>query len=248
MLESNRRGTMVLFAVVGIALLLFAASEAAAPAVMALLVGLYFVFLFAATRYSRAQDMAQSLMTARPKITAAARAATDLAHRGEEGYLADKHLLQDVGLIVDERARGGMSLRYARFVSLDDESIRPYVVINHPRGSYPQRVVVRFEVSDTSGEKQFVYEMYHMLREGENLIIPDYRLRLRNNETLTRTGTWDLQVAVDEAVVAVHQFNMQPSAANRLRQSSDGEVNDRLMAEYENLPASLEELLQNQGR
>jgi hypothetical protein len=80
-----------------------------------------------------------------------------------------------------------------------------------------------------------------MLRPGENLIVPDYRLRLRGNEKLSRIGTWDLTVGVDGHTIGIHNFTMSPSISERLRVMDDGEA--ALPYDEEDLPLSLEELL-----
>jgi hypothetical protein len=244
MFKSNPRGTAVLYLVLAAVIAALVLSNAVAPFIGAALIAAYMLLLWGTARPQSIQQIPEAVpqvmsRVRRPRITAQAKEATSLARRGASYYNED-YLLQDVGMIIDEREHGGLRLHHTRSASLDEESIRPYLVLYHQ--GYPHQIVVRFEMKDAAGHVQFVYEMEHMLRPGENLILPDYRLRLRGNDRLTRTGTWDLAISVDGIVMGMHHFTVAPSTTNRRlhntpRTYEDGE-----------LPLSLEELLrQNQG-
>ncbi len=241
MLQSNPRGTLALYFILAATLTALIVTGSLAPPIGAVLLVAYMAFIWLTARPPRARRLPEALpqmksRMMRPRPTSQAQEATALAR---PSIFADEFMLQDIGLMIDERSRSGLSLRRARLTSLDDESIRPYVVLHHT--SYPRRALLRFEISDAAGHVQFVYEMEQMIRPGENLIIPDYRLRLRGNEKLSRTGTWDLTVSVDGHPIGVHNFSVSPSISERLRVMDDGEA--ALPYDEEDLPVSLEELL-----
>lgn len=241
MLQSNPRGTLALYFILAATLTALIVTGAVAPPIGAGLLVAYMAFIWLTARPQHTRRLPETLpqvksRMVRPRPTSQAQEATALAR---PSVFTNDFMLQDIGLIVDERSRSGLSLRRARLTSLDDESIRPYVVLHHT--SYPRQVLLRFEIGDASGHTQFIYEMEHMLRPGENLIVPDYRLRLRGNEKLSRIGTWDLTVGVDGHTIGIHNFTMSPSISERLRVMDDGEA--ALPYDEEDLPLSLEELL-----
>lgn len=245
MLESNRRGTLFVYFLLAVMILTLIFSSAVVPPVgAALLVG-YFAFVLFTARSLQLPRMPERQ---RPmQITGAAQRAKDRAPGGSS-FLTNPYLLQDIGVIIDERRRDGVALRRARFISLDDESLRPYIVLHYPQSQYPQQVMVRFELTDSQGEARFIYEMDHWLRPGENLILPDYRLPLKGNNQLENTGNWDYTISIDGNILGVHQFNLLPSVSERVRKAgTDGEVDavTRLQMEEQDeaLPLSLEELL-----
>lgn len=157
--------------------------------------------------------------------------------------------LQDVGLLVEEIRKDGLELRQARLLSLDDNSLRPYIVVDAPTYAHPRQSLIRFEIKDAAGYPQFVCEMEHYMRPGENLLLPGYRLPLKGNNRLTHIGKWDLQVWVDGGLVALHPFTLSPSLDERRRQFGlDGEAQVQVALEDDSLPISLEELLSQQRR
>jgi hypothetical protein len=257
MLESNRRGTLVLYFIMAIAILTVIFSGAISPPLGALLLVGLMGFIGLTSRSAALKNIRDAMPETRqartraPQITRAAKTAVDRAPRSNLSILQEPYTLLDIGLIIDERRRDGLSLRHARFISLDDESVRPYLVLYYPNEVFQDQVLIRFEISDAAGNPQFIYEMEHRLRAGENLIVPDYRLLLKGNDKLSNTGGWGLSISVDEKVIGVHHFNLLPPVAERLRQGvTDGEVNPaaRLMVEEDedDLPVSLEELLGSQ--
>jgi hypothetical protein len=104
-------------------------------------------------------------------------------------------------------------------------------------------------MTDATGYVQFVCEMEHYMRPGENLLLPNYRLPLRGNDRLGATGKWDLQAWINGGLVAVHTFSVSPSLEERRKQFGlDGEAQVRLELEQEPVPLSLEDLLAHQQR
>ncbi len=82
--------------------------------------------------------------------------------------------LLDIGLIVDEPRPDGLSLRRGRFISLDDDGLRPFAIVNVPELLANRVGRVRFELRDESGKRRH-YEADKGLQTGENAILPDYR-------------------------------------------------------------------------
>lgn len=250
MFESNRRGTTVLYLVVGLILLtLLATTPIPAPAAAALM-GAYMALIFITARSWQLAAAFPEMTRRTPRITESARLAV---HRvANQSVFLPNYQLQDVGLIIDERRPDGMRLRHSRFLSFDEESIRPYIVLNHHSSQEPEPVLLRFEMNDPDGTARYIYEMEQVLRPGENLIIPDYRLRLRGNTQVNSSvGSWEVGVSINGYTFALHRFNLLPSVADRARQFSvDGEApSARLLLENEEeLPLSLEELLGQHGR
>lgn len=252
MLESNQRGTYVLYFILALAILLLIVTEAAAPPIIALMLVGFMAFIALTARSGTPLSQRIAEQAARPpRITRAGQLASERVPRSVS-ILQDAYLIQDIGLIVDERQRGGISLRQARFMSLDDESVRPYVVIHYPQTGYARSVIMRFEMSDEEGTPQYIYEMDYTIRPGENLILPDYRLPLKTNDKISSAGTWNLILKVDGQDIGIHNFSLMPSTHQVLQVGNDGEIprEARLVMEEEaeeRLPLSLEELLNQQS-
>jgi hypothetical protein len=194
----------------------------------------------------RDQSLTDFLSGKRFSTTEAARHAVEQS-RHRPDYDAYTYTLRDIGMIVDESSREGLKLRQARFISLDDEAVRPYIIVAAPRRFQPQRVLVRYEINDATGKRQFVYEMEYWMRPGENLLLPDYRLPLKGNNRIERTGKWDLQVWINDGLVGIHTFSVSPSLEERRRQfSQDGEAQRAVRLDNDPLPLSLDELLSAQ--
>lgn len=248
MLSANRRGMLFLYLLLGCIIFLVVASGAVIAPIAALLIAAYLGFvglssgawvLNSANKPSR-----KALKSAPLRISRAAQLASENAPP-RSNLTPLPYALQDIGIIIDERRPDGIALRRARYISQEDESIRPYIVVHLPP-EYPSHpVVIRFQIEDAAGEPQFIYDMPYKLRAGENLIVPDYRLPLKGSSKLMTAGTWDVEIRIDEQVMAVHAFSLMAPLAERLRQSGDdGEVNRRLMLdEEEEMPLSLEQLL-----
>lgn len=243
------RSSLVLLAVMTLVLIMLALSGAFQTPVSVAILGVYLCLLVGLLGQKAVQDVRRQISARaprrRPIVTQAAQNA--LARAPSSSILLETFQLQDVGLVIDERVRGGVALRRARFISLDDESLRPYVVIHYPRQDSPRPTIIRFEIRDLRGKAQFVYEMEHILRGGENLIMANYRLPLKDNNKLSAPGHWELHISMDGYLLGVHNFDMLPTMSERIRRASpDGELapKSRLALEQEEpLPVSIEELL-----
>ncbi len=247
MFEINRRGNLAWLLMMTLAAVLFLqAGSTGTLAFISILALLFIIFIANQGRNLSVDDAISRLGIQRFPTTPSARnAKLQASHRHD---FDDYYGLQDVGLIVDEPRSDGLRLHRARTVSMDQEAIRPYLVVNAPRHGHPAQTLIRFEINDSAGQLQFVYEMEYYMRPGENAILPDYRLPLRNNERLERMGKWDLQVWVNGGLLAMHTFTVSPSIEERRRQLGvDGEASQRIEAEYDPVPLSLEELLSQQS-
>jgi hypothetical protein len=250
MFESNRRGNMAwLLAMIFALFVLFNAGALSALAGIVVLT--FFLFAFGALTGSFSplewrNRMIDALPFSRPATTDAARSAMMHAAQRPDFDLAN-YRLADVGLVVEEPRADGLHLREARLVSMDDEAVRPYAVVHAPRQGYPRQTLLRFEIADAAGQLQFVCEVDHWMRPGENLLLPDYRLPLHNNDQLNRMGTWDLHIWVDSGLLAAHHFSVSPSMAERRRQFGlDGEAQVPVSLEQDAAPVALDDLLGQQ--
>ena len=253
MFRQSNRGTYVWLFIVGVALLLaMLAGDMPLAAAAALLAG-YLLLAVAITRNfavgnvvqqftERTNNKAESSETAR-EASARARTSPD--------YEEIVQLL-DIGLIADEQRPDGMSLRRGRFISMDDDGIRPFAIVQVPPLLAEQICRVRFEIRDEKGEMQYVYEDEKWLQAGENALLPDYRLPIRGNKNELQPGAWNVSAIIEGGLIGVHNFSLTPSLAARRRNiSSDGEIRERVwrsQEEDESLPLSLEELLRQQSR
>jgi hypothetical protein len=160
--------------------------------------------------------------------------------------------LMDVGLIVEELRPDGMSLRRGRFISLDDESVRPFAIIHVPSGLSQRLSRIRFEIRDAQNQLRYAFEEEKWLVEGENILLPDYRFPVRKKAAELDAGGWTAQITVDGGLLGVHHFNLSPSLSHLRRQaSSDGELRERVWrseSDDTSLPLSLEELLRQQSK
>ena len=246
MFESNRRGNRVWLVFMVLAALLFLGAGQIGALAIAGIISLFFMMLANNTNSQNRQRQS------RPRIRRVAMSPSARMARSQASHLSDYddyYGLQDVGLIADEPRPDGLQLRRVRLVSLDDEAIRPYIVVDAPRHGHPSQVIVRFEINDSAGHSQFVYEMDYYMRAGENTILPDYRLPLKGNERLNRSGKWDLHIWINGGLMAVHTFSVSPSADERRRQFGiDGEAQEYLEIEHDPIPLSLDELMSQQSK
>ncbi len=253
MLQQSHRGTLVWLLIVGAALgLTLAAGEVAAPLAAVLLV-VYLAVALAVTRSVELGSLLGSLparVVRQPQPTEVAREATARAR----SYPNHEALIQllDTGLIVDEHRPDGLALRRGRFISMDDDGLRPFAIVNVPEALGERLGRFRFEIHDESGQMQYVYEAEKWLNAGENAVLPDYRLPIRSNKTGIAPGAWTVHVLLDSGLLGIHNFSLSPSLSDRLRgASSDGEIRERVWRTEEDdasLPLSLEELLRQQSR
>lgn len=243
MLTKNRRGNLVWVAFIVFAMLLFVGNGALEALLFT--VGIVMFMLAVASARQIKFPQPQRATTAK-EMTAAARAAR--LHSSDRPDYDDYYALRDIGMIIDEQDQHGLSIRRARTLSMDDRAVRPYVVVSAPHdGRHPDQVLVRFEMTDANGASQFIYEMEYYMRPGENAILPDYRLPLKNNQRLGRAGQWDLQVWINGGLLGVHAFTMNPShEIRRIQFTAEGEARGKLMLDEDPIPVSLEELLAQQ--
>lgn len=251
MFQHSYRGTLVWLLIVGVALVLSLAAGGVSTAVGGVLLAAYLLLALFVTRASEIGSLLGSLPTKRePKSSEVAREAMARARR-HPNYDALIRLI-DVGLIVDEQRPDGTSLRRGRFISLDDDGIRPFAIVHVPESLGDRMSLVRFEIRDETGKLQYAYETEKWLQTGENVLLPDYRFPVRRKGKTLEPGGWAAHVIIDEGMLGVHNFNLSASLAARRRQvSSDGELRERVwrtQEEDESLPLSLEELLRQQSR
>lgn len=253
MFQHSRRGTIVWLFIVGMALGLTLMAGGISPAVGMLLVAAYVGLAALVLRnapLTAVLDALPSLANRQPQPTEVAREASVRA-RAHPDYDSLMHLI-DIGLVVDEQRPDGLSLRRGRFISLDDDGIRPFATVHIPRELSEHVAHVRFELRDEQGQPRYVYETEKWLQAGENHLLPNYRLPIRKSAHELTPGGWTAHVIVDGGVIGIHQFSLSPSlAARRQALSSDGELRERVWqsgADDESLPLSLEELLRQQSR
>lgn len=248
MFRLNKRGNIVWLSLMGTASVIMMAAGGGGAIVGLGLLGSLFVGIYRANReprHARLQSVHPLELKKGQTSTNARNASYNVMHHPDyDGY---NYILRDIGLIIDETNRHGIKLRQVRFVSLDDDSIRPYVVLNTRQNFHAQSVIVRFEIRDSAGERQFICEMNYWMRAGDNILLPDYRLPLRNNERIVNHGKWDLQIWINNSIVGIHNFDVSPSIEARRRQfHADGEAQQSIRLESDPVPLSLDELLTDQ--
>jgi hypothetical protein len=254
MFKHSYRGTLVWLFVVGMALVLVMLAEDVPTEVSAALLAAYLGLVVMVTRNAPLGAVLGNLRARVEREQEPTEVAREAAARARSypNYDALIQLL-DVGLIVDEQRPDGMALRRGRFISLDDDAIRPFATIRVPDGLAGHLGHVRFELRDGTGQVRFVYEDEKWLEAGENALLPDYRFPIRKKASELETGGWTALVLVDGGLLGAHHFNLSPSlAARRRAMGTDGEIlRERVWrtdANDESLPLSLEELLRQQSR
>ncbi|HRE46937.1 MAG TPA: hypothetical protein PLD47_04370 [Aggregatilineales bacterium] len=201
----------------------------------------------------RVRDQAQTA-----RMTGAARRASQKA-RARSPYTSDTaHVLADIGLLVNTRRKDSTwNRRVGESASYDDGAIQPYIKLRIEPEIAGQTALIEFEFYDRSGNLQFSHRMQEYLRDGENLILCERQLPLRDNSERGRAGLWDLRVRVNSELVGIHEFSMSTSAAERgealpsREESRSAPHEDRgrhVLAVDEDDPVSLEDLLREQAR
>jgi hypothetical protein len=254
MFRNSYRGTLVWLFIVGVALGFTMLAEEVPNEVGAALLATYLALVLAVARGVDFGNVLGALVARgeqQSEPTEIAREATARA-RAHPDYDALIHLL-DVGLIVDEHRPDGVSLRRGRFISLDDDGVRPFAIIHVPTALGGRLGHVRFEIRDETGQLHYAYEDEKWLQAGENTLLPDYRFPIRKQADQLQAGSWSAHVIIDEGLLGIHHFNLSPSLAARRRlMGADGEIMRervwRTEEEDESLPLSLEELLRQQSR
>ena len=185
------------------------------------------------------------------RMSPQAREAVERARRRGSSTLEGGPTLMDIGLISSHSGSEGMVMRRSRTISKDDDGVRPFITLHVPPEEADRTALVRFEMLDPNGVGQYIHEMKAYLRDGEMNILTDHHLPLASSERALNPGDWDLRVQVDGVLVGALAFTVTPSIRDRQRQFStaeDGEINQRLRVEEEEIPLSLEQLLREQSR
>lgn len=255
MFRQSDRGTAVWLMIVGVALVLVLLAGSVPTAFGAALLAAYLALVVAVAANVNWRGLFDNLPASRfVEQQQATEVAQEAAARARSLPMYDAAInLMDVGLIVDEPRPDGVSLRRGRFVSLDDDGMRPFAIVTVPDGLAGRLGHIRFELRDETGKLQYVYEEEKWLQAGENALLPDYRLPIRKKEGELEPGGWTAHILVDGGLLGIHHFNLSPSLAARRRQmTADGEVlRERVWRNPEadeSLPLSLEELLRQQSQ
>ena len=254
MFRQSQRGTIVWLLIVGLALALTLVAGSLPTLVGAGLLAAYLLLVVAMARNVDVETLIEALPSRREPEVEPSEVAREAMARARTHPRYDALIrLMDIGLIVDEPRPDGLSLRRGRFISLDDDGLRPFAIVNVPEPLANRVGRVRFELRDETGKPQYVYEADKWLQPGENAILPDYRLSIRRNtQGNLQPGAWTVQLEVDGGMLGVHGFSLTPSLAARRRQlAADGELRERVWRDDEDdtaLPLSLEELLRAQSR
>jgi hypothetical protein len=253
MFRHSNRGTEAWLLIVGVALSLVLMTGEVSTEMGAALLAAYLGLAFIVTRnvpLAALSSRFASQIVREKEPTEVAREAAARA-RALDNYDALLRLM-DVGLIVEELRPDGMSLRRGRFISLDDESVRPFAMIYVPTGLSDRLSRIRFEIRDSQNNLRYAFEEEKWLIEGENILLPDYRFPVRKKAADLEAGGWTAQVVVDGGILGIHHFNLSPSLSHLRRQASaDGEIRERVWrneTDDTSLPLSLEELLRQQSR
>jgi hypothetical protein len=258
-MKKSRRATYIWLVLLGLAVGLIALASTGTPDSMpavnpalalVLLIG-YIMLSVATLANMRLQTLRLNMpRLSMTRMTPAARKATQRA-RSRSDMPVDS-TLTDLGLIVNERRRDGQwKRRLAQVVSMDDEAIQPYVVINASADESDRVALVQFDLIDHGGRVRFSRTCEQWIRDGENLIVCDRHLPMQVEAAeAVRAGVWDLRVSVNGTLAAIHSFSVSPSTAERRRQfTSEGEAELPHMAiPVEDGPLSLEDLLREQRR
>lgn len=237
----NRRNTQLWLVMMSGAGLVFTAAGAIVPAVVTggLTIGVLAMETLQDTRQQRQRR--QRLQRTVNTTQAAQMAQSSAMHHPQFGAV---HTLVDIGVMLDEYRREALVVRRVRSVSLSDRALRPYVVLHSSVRGDAVPTHIRFEILDVKQQPQFVYEVEHPIQRGENAIIPDYRLPLKDNQKLGHAGQWILNVWVAGYLVGAHSFTVY-AATHETPASVDGEVK-RADGVHEPMPLSLEDILGQQ--
>jgi hypothetical protein len=229
-----------------------AMSGTASTEVLALVAGLTGVGAAASLLELRPARLRESIPPsplARMRMSAEAREAVDRARR-RGGQMYSSLALIDIGLISSRTTSEGMVMHKSRAVSGDEDGVRPFVTLHVRPEDADRNTLVRFEIIDHNGQRQYIHEMKVFLRDGEMNILADHHLPLADNAALTATGgEWDLRVSIDGMLAGALAFNITPSLRARERQLAHaarrvGQTDDQPAAS--DAPVRLEDLLRGQ--
>lgn len=240
MMRLKRRNTAWL-AMIGSMVALAFISGAVPAQAMLLLVGLLAVAVAASVIEVRPEQLREGLPPSpltRMRMSTEAREAVDRARR-RGGYTNSDLTLIDIGLISSHASPEGVVMRKSRSISGDDDGVRPFISLQVPPADADRTALVRFEIVDSNGERQYIHEMRTYLRDGEMNILADHHLPLFSNEKIAAaSGDWDLRVMVDGALAGVLSFTVTPAIDQRFPARRD-----RLADAAEEQPMSLEDLM-----
>ena len=243
---------IILASMVGIAVL----SATVSPSVQLALLGMLGVAVLGSLfEFGQQQAFLQTIQRAsrlQSRVSPQAKEATERARR-RGAYIDDGVTLVDIGLIATQSGREGTVMRRARSVSRDDDGARPFVTLHVAPEAAEHLAVIRFEVLDQEGNRQFVHEMRTYLHDGEMNLLATHQLPLMDNNTISPEGSWgdwDLRVYLDNRLIAMHNFTLGASVYERRQRPDSGEFErQRRLVESEDaeIPMSLEDLLRSQA-
>ncbi|MEM6284775.1 MAG: hypothetical protein AAF787_21475 [Chloroflexota bacterium] len=161
--------------------------------------------------------------------------------------------LLDVGLIALHERYDGMVMQRTRSLSLDDNSVRPYVTLQVPALDADRHAVIRFEIDDGDGDRVYSHEKRQYMRDGKLDIMADTQMPLFDSTMGLNPGECDLRVYVDGDLVGILGFTLSPSVrdrwAGRREKSAESRLRDDAPADpvEDDVPMSLEDLLRQQS-
>jgi hypothetical protein len=259
MIRFKRRNTAWLVALAAITTLALVAAAGTPPVQFVALAIFALATLASTVEIGREREsLIEALRRApiRQRVSPQAKEATERA-RSRGGFSDQDLMLLDVGLIAVQSSYEGMAMRRTRSISKDDDGVRPFVTLNVAPSEADRNSVVRFEIFNQQGERQFVHEMRTFLREGEMNIMTDHHLPLAGNQDIQGTGDWDLRVYIDGNLVAVHDIMLAPSMRERQRRLAQeyGDEDQEVVEYYDivdeveqEVPPRLQDLLQGQAQ
>ncbi len=265
-MRKSRRATQVWLILIGLMLAPLFASGAIPSQAVVIGLALYLVMVLIGLGLFDLEELRRRLP--RPgqevRVTTPRRRsqvqASSAARRAQEraSKLADyegQFTLADIGLIVSEMRPDGLHLRRDN-LTLDDEGIQPYVVIDADSSWANETIPAQFEILDQSGQLLFRHVEDVYLREGRNNILSTNRLPLGDKAPQgVGPGLWELRVMLAGSVIGLHTFAVGPSLASRQRLLGDlerrrGRLEDRAAGSaaepVDDSPVSLEDLLRGQ--
>jgi hypothetical protein len=254
MFKHSYRGTIAWLLIIGFVLGLTLTAGDVPSSISAIMLASYLALVLLVTRGAWIGSIIDALPTSATREMQISEVAREAATRARHHPDYDALIrLMDVGLIVDERRPDGLALRRGRFISLDDDGIRPFAIITVPDGLSERVALIRFEIRDESGQVKYAFEDDKWLQAGANTILPGYRLPVRESKSDLEAGTWTVHLSIDGGLVGLHNFNLSPSLVRRRSDMlPDGEIRERVWRSEDEedaaLPLSLEELLRQQSQ
>lgn len=187
------------------------------------------------------------------KVSADAREAVERA-KARQTYTTTEAQVLDVGLIATLERADGMVMQRTRSISLDDNSVRPYITLQVPAIEADQRASIRFEMEDGHGDRVFIHEQEQYMRDGRIDILSGAQLPLFNSDQGIDPGDADLRVYLNGDLISVLGFTIAPSTRDRWAGRRQRQAQERLSDkeqktnDNDDVPVTLEELLRQQNR